>query len=427
MATKDEFLALLHGDSNVPEKTMEENDFKEGQCQDSDASESWTPGATELLESTPDCKLPPLNISMKLKNHTRSRSELPRSLPLTLSEQLLLSYTKPKRNNVQFATDNAKWDDVSAPKQVHPLQRILSEESDDMKDQTVDPSSKLLAVLKDTDVIKNSPPHRRSKTLDLDTTNKINVSVGGRIMPAEDLIKLTNLDLAAAAEPIVYGRLRPLYTPRRVYQNNFIRGKGNAIQAAVASIFGLTLLDVPNFVEMPDKYDVSIGKFYSQRSEGKGRCIRITFGDSTCKETSCKGHNMTLINSPHTRRKRSPEELERVAAIGENCMSKLYSVLNDDRMTMAQLEGFNRRLNELVQGTLLSLNMSGSCNCMVSRKYDVPGEYNDQICILRGKSPRGDFGHTVVARHLSNGKFEMLHDPYPDGDFLDGKMLRTNT
>ncbi|KAL7509303.1 LOW QUALITY PROTEIN: hypothetical protein ACHAXN_006296 [Cyclotella atomus] len=40
------------------------------------------------------------------------------------------------------------------------------------------------------------------------------------------------------------------------------------------------------------------------------------------------------------------------------------------------------------------------------------------LCVL----PRGDFGHTIVARHLSDGKFQMLHDPYPDGDFLDRKQ-----
>jgi hypothetical protein len=50
-----------------------------------------------------------------------------------------------------------------------------------------------------------------------------------------------------------------------------------------------------------------------------------------------------------------------------------------------------------------------------------------KLCVLRGKSPRGDFGHVVVARILetvSNNKqddrtpFEMIHDPHPDATFL---------
>lgn len=49
----------------------------------------------------------------------------------------------------------------------------------------------------------------------------------------------------------------------------------------------------------------------------------------------------------------------------------------------------------------------------------VPNEYKDKVCILRGKSPRGDFGHVVVARHLATGGFEMIHDPHPEAAFLD--------
>jgi hypothetical protein len=132
----------------------------------------------------------------------------------------------------------------------------------------------------------------------------------------------------------------------------------------------------------------------------------------------------TLNTSAEIRRNRSPEENERLAAITENCMTQIYFVLNNERITMSQLEGFNRRLNEMVQGTLLSLNAPKNCNCVANnlRRYYVPEEYKGKICIMRGKLPRGDFGHTIVARHLSDGKFQMLHDPYPDGDFLDRKQ-----
>lgn len=51
---------------------------------------------------------------------------------------------------------------------------------------------------------------------------------------------------------------------------------------------------------------------------------------------------------------------------------------------------------------------------------DVSSENeNGKLCILRGKSPRGDFGHVVVARVVDNNTFEMIHDPHPDGTFLD--------
>ena len=42
-----------------------------------------------------------------------------------------------------------------------------------------------------------------------------------------------------------------------------------------------------------------------------------------------------------------------------------------------------------------------------------------KLCILRGKSPRGDFGHVVVARIKEDKSIEMKHDPHPDGTYLD--------
>jgi hypothetical protein len=182
---------------------------------------------------------------------------------------------------VQF-TENSQWNPIPDPKQqIHPLKRISHE---DKSEYISDIFQLLAAFLNDAGTIKMSPTHCRSKTCTLDTVNNINV--GGRLMPAENLLKLTNLDLATSLQPDNHARLRPLFTSRRVYQNNFIRGKGNAIQAAVASIFGLALLDVPNFVEISERYDVSITKFYSDGSGGNGKCIRITLGDSACKNTT---------------------------------------------------------------------------------------------------------------------------------------------
>ena len=50
---------------------------------------------------------------------------------------------------------------------------------------------------------------------------------------------------------------------------------------------------------------------------------------------------------------------------------------------------------------------------------DVSREDEGRLCILRGKSPRGNFGHVVVGRVGQGGAFEMAHDPHPDGQFLD--------
>jgi len=61
--------------------------------------------------------------------------------------------------------------------------------------------------------------------------------------------------------------------------------------------------------------------------------------------------------------------------------------------------------------------LSSSCFSMQKIK-DVQSVETGKLGILRGKSPRGDFGHVIVARKLQEG-FENLWDPHPDGSFLD--------
>ena len=64
--------------------------------------------------------------------------------------------------------------------------------------------------------------------------------------------------------------------------------------------------------------------------------------------------------------------------------------------------------------------------------HDIPEAYDGRMCILRGKSPRGDFGHVVVARFVGScdtslhkmlltdaGAFRLVHDPHPSSEFLD--------
>mmetsp|Transcript_7193 Transcript_7193/g.16256 ORF Transcript_7193/g.16256 Transcript_7193/m.16256 type:complete len:149 (-) Transcript_7193:331-777(-) len=121
--------------------------------------------------------------------------------------------------------------------------------------------------------------------------------------------------------------------PRKVFQDDFRPGRGNALQAAVASIFGLELSDVPYFVELPEGYESAIRSFSHDRNRS---CIKI-------------------------------------------------------------------RLDDGVQ---------------------LDEKYGGRLCLLRGKSSRGDFGHVVVARRdndksLVVGEFQMMHDPHPDETFLD--------
>ena len=125
--------------------------------------------------------------------------------------------------------------------------------------------------------------------------------------------------------------------PSKVYQDDFRPGRGNALQAAVASIFGLELSEVPNFVELPEGYEAGIQSFCRERDR---IAVKLKLGGDA-------------------------------ASIGE---------------------------------------------C-----------YNGKLCVLRGKSPRGDFGHVVVAKRINKGanaddssdNFEMVHDPHPDETFLD--------
>ena len=115
--------------------------------------------------------------------------------------------------------------------------------------------------------------------------------------------------------------------PKQVFQDDFTASKGNALQAAVASIFDKALDEVPNFITMKCGYEQGIREY----------------------------------------------------------VKDYYN--------------------------------------LEKTKIDSLGKFNDnhlgKICIIRGKSPRGDFGHVVVGKLIADGKFEMIHDPHPDNTFLD--------
>ena len=125
----------------------------------------------------------------------------------------------------------------------------------------------------------------------------------------------------------------PILVPRKVHQDDFRPGRGNALQAAVASIFGLELSQVPNFVELPEGYEAAIQSFCAEKG---WTSLKLKMGEDTA------------------------------APFGE--------------------------------------------------------EYEGKLCVLRGKSPRGDSGHVVVAARRTSKDgcgFEMIHDPHPDETFLD--------
>ena len=56
---------------------------------------------------------------------------------------------------------------------------------------------------------------------------------------------------------------------------------------------------------------------------------------------------------------------------------------------------------------------------------DCNGLVDGMYLIASGKSPRGDWKHSVVARYcLGDGAhcLALVHDPHPDGTFLDGAV-----
>eukprot|EP00667_Euglena_gracilis_P029413 EG_transcript_38921 len=52
--------------------------------------------------------------------------------------------------------------------------------------------------------------------------------------------------------------------------------------------------------------------------------------------------------------------------------------------------------------------------------FPLPGA--QPVCLLTGKSPRGDHKHVVVAQVVDGSSFQTLHDPHPDGRGLDGAL-----
>jgi hypothetical protein len=65
------------------------------------------------------------------------------------------------------------------------------------------------------------------------------------------------------------------------------------------------------------------------------------------------------------------------------------------------------------------------CGTIGFSYVELIGEYrkmtDGQLCVVSGKSPRGDFGHCVVGR-FEDGDIKIIHDPHPDNTGLDGEI-----
>ena len=93
------------------------------------------------------------------------------------------------------------------------------------------------------------------------------------------------------------------------------------------------------------------------------------------------------------------------------CVASLFGQPLNDVPNFIALEcGYQQGIERYVQQSDFSV-MKKICS-------EIINEDEGKLCILRGKSPRGDFGHVVVARIVKGG-FEMAHDPHPDETFLD--------
>ena len=123
-----------------------------------------------------------------------------------------------------------------------------------------------------------------------------------------------------------------------------------------------------------------------------------------------------------THRRRFCRTTSRKGNALQACVASMFSQSLSDVPNFVALQcGYEEGIRQYLE----SNSDSGKAYSYVKKKPgDVVGSDSNRLCILRGKSPRGDFGHVVVARVLwevskDQATFEMVHDPHPDGTFLD--------
>ena len=155
-----------------------------------------------------------------------------------------------------------------------------------------------------------------------------------------------------------------------VYQTDFTPERGNALQACFAAMFRLELQKVPNFVLHP----------------GNGSKI-LRHGNQY--DPLCLKRSVFILSDP----------------------TDGYEVSIGAWLSTQSL---NYRKITLSGGILQESD--------VLTKFGVPYIKYGTIAILRGKSPRGEHGHVVIAKVDASGLgFDFVHDPHPDSTFIDGQ------
>ena len=176
----------------------------------------------------------------------------------------------------------------------------------------------------------------------------------------------------STSEMIVYSPapMRPSVLANQ-HQTDFREGLGNALQACVASIFACELESVPNFVEDPNGYEVAIREWATSRN-----------------------------------------------------FSFYKLMLDGDANSVAQLNLVNQTLANPTDRVGTS-DLAGAIMVRFKTPSKFPKLRVGSRVIVRGKSPRGEYGHCVVGRIVPDFKptsicvrVDRAHDPHVSGESI---------
>jgi hypothetical protein len=210
--------------------------------------------------------------------------------------------------------------------------------------------------------------------------------------------------------------------PRRVHQTLFDAGNGNALAAAFASIFDLSLSAVPNFLTHEKGYEEGIAEFLTQLHNAKQakKDGVMNPGNNAPRKQPFSPIKIPISNFAFVLKNKTIEDdANKVDSDDEDSGDRISSSGGGGNNSDSDEE--ERERNRIVEK-------------MMSKKTFIKASVNPlypgHFCILRGKSPRGEHGHVVVARireewgtgdgeNWQESMFELIHDPHPDGSFLD--------
>ena len=104
------------------------------------------------------------------------------------------------------------------------------------------------------------------------------------------------------------------------------------------------------------------------------------------------------------------------------CISVLFDIRNYDKIVPNFIEdpkgyafGITQFLNTInYEMKKINLNKNTFDKDEIASICQLP-----LLCMLRGKSPRGDHGHVIVAEIQSDLTFKPVFDPHPDNRMLD--------